>query len=218
MDDAQQTRYERGHDPARVMALSDGVFAIILTLLVLEIHVPELGQGESLQDAMREVRPSFVAFLISFVVVAISWVGHRDLFALIRRTDRILVWLNILYLLPLSILPFGASLLARYDEEPVALRMYGFLLVAIAATRLIIWVYATSRTHLLVAPVDARSRWTAFGIATAPGIAYGIAIIIADSYPAASLLIYAAIPVLYFVAISIVRSSAPPESAERDFT
>jgi uncharacterized membrane protein len=218
MDDSRQLRYERGHDPARVMALSDGVFAIILTLLVLEIHVPQLGQGESLQDALREVRPSFVAFLISFVVVAISWAGHRDLFALIQRTDRILVWLNILYLLPLSVLPFGASLLARYDEEPVALRMYGILLVAIAATRLVIWVYATSRTHLLVAPVDSRSRWAAFAIATAPGMAYGVAIVIAESNPTASLVIYAAVPILYFIAISVMRSSAPPESAERDFT
>lgn len=79
-------RYDRLHDPARVMALSDGVFAIILTLLVLEIHVPDLAQGQSLREVMAEVRPSFVAFLISFVVVAISWAGHRDLFAHIRRT------------------------------------------------------------------------------------------------------------------------------------
>ena len=85
--------------------------------------------------------------------MAIAWAGHRDLFALIRRTDRVLVWLNILYLLPLSILPFGASLLARYDEEPVALQMYGILLVAIALTRLVIWWYATGRPHLLVVPV-----------------------------------------------------------------
>jgi uncharacterized membrane protein len=218
MDDAQRQRYERGHDPARVLALSDGVFAIILTLLVLEIHVPDLGHGESLRVALREVRPSFVAFLISFVVVAIAWAGHRDLFSLIRRTDRTLVWLNILYLLPLSILPFGASLLARYDKEPVALRMYGILLVAIAATRLGIWAYATKRSRLLYAPVDMRSRWTAFAIAALPGVAYGVAIVIAAAAPTASLLIYAAVPILYFVAISVLRTSAPLESAERDFT
>ena len=58
---------DRTHDPARVLALSDGVFAIIITLLVLEIHVPELSGGQDLREALREVRPSFVAFLISFV-------------------------------------------------------------------------------------------------------------------------------------------------------
>lgn len=105
--------YERAHDPSRVLALSDGVFAIIITLLVLEIHVPDLAQGQSLREALEEIRPSLTAFLISFVVVAIAWAGHRDIFSLIRRIDRALVWLNIIYLLPLCILPFGASLIAR---------------------------------------------------------------------------------------------------------
>jgi uncharacterized membrane protein len=87
-DERDRHSYERAHDPARVLALTDGVFAIILTLLVLEIHVPELAGGQTLVDALREVRPSFTAFLISFVVVAIAWAGHRDTFSLIRRADR----------------------------------------------------------------------------------------------------------------------------------
>jgi uncharacterized membrane protein len=218
VEDARQQRYERGHDPARVLALSDGVFAIVITLLVLEIHVPDLGNGESLRAALREVRPSFVAFLISFVIVAIAWAGHRDLFSLIRRTDRVLVWLNILYLLPLSILPFGASLLATYDREPVALRMYGILLVAISITRLAIWAYATNRTYLLFVPIDVHSRWAAFVISASPALAYGIAILIAKKSPTASLLIYAAVPVLYFVVITVLRSASPLDAAERDFT
>jgi hypothetical protein len=130
---------ERLHDPARVLALTDGVFAIIITLLVLEIHVPELTQGHSLNEALAEVRPSLVAFVISFILAGMYWVGHRDLFALIRRTDRGLVWLNILYLLPLCLLPFGAGLLGRYDTEPVALRIYGLNLVVIAVMRVVIW-------------------------------------------------------------------------------
>jgi uncharacterized membrane protein len=55
--------------------------------------------GESLVGALSSIRPSLVAFLISFIVVAIAWVGHRDLFSVIRRTDRALVWLNFVYLL-----------------------------------------------------------------------------------------------------------------------
>ena len=135
-DERVRQLYERGTDPTRVLAMSDGVFAIILTLLVLEIHVPELGPGQTLRSALREIRPSLTAFLISFVVVAIAWAGHRDLFALIRRTDRAVVWLNFLYLLPLSILPFGAAMLAAYGRDPIALRIYGFILVATVVTRL----------------------------------------------------------------------------------
>jgi uncharacterized membrane protein len=107
-DEQARALFERQHDPTRVLALSDGVFAIIITLLVLEIHVPELTQGHSLNQALAEIRPSFVAFVISFILAGMYWVGHRDLFALIRRTDRVLVWLNILYLLPLCLLPFAA--------------------------------------------------------------------------------------------------------------
>ena len=136
-----QDRDDRQHDPARVLALSDGVFAIVITLLVLEIHVPDLAGGESLKQALQEVRPSRVGFLISFVFVAIAWAGHRDLFALVKRTDPALVWLNILYLLPVCLLPFGAALISRYEQEPVALNMYGFLLLFIALTRLVAWLY-----------------------------------------------------------------------------
>jgi uncharacterized membrane protein len=219
MDDKGRLEsYERAHDPARVLALSDGVFAIILTLLVLEIHVPDLAQGQSLADAGREIRPSFVAFLISFVVVAIAWAGHRDLFSLIRRTDRALVWLNILYMLPLSVIPFGASLIARYDEDAIALRMYGFLLLAIAVTRLAIWWYATGRSHLLFAPLDTRSRWAGVVVVVLPVTAYIVAIVIAEGSPTASLVIYAAVPILYFISITLARTTAPAGTMEQDFT
>jgi uncharacterized membrane protein len=131
-DEPARASSERKHDPARVLALSDGVFAIIITLVVLDLHPPQLTRGRSLGAALREIRPSLVAFVISFVLAGMYWVGHRDLFGLVRRTDRGLVWLNLLYLLPLCLLPFGASLLGRFDREPVALRIYGLVLLAIA--------------------------------------------------------------------------------------
>ena len=210
--------YERTHDPARVLALSDGVFAIIITLLVLEIHVPELAGGQTLTDAARDVRPSFIAFLISFVVVAIAWAGHRDLFALIQRTDANLVWLNLLYLLPLCVVPFGASLIANYEKDAVALRMYGFLLLLIAVTRLCIWWYATGRPYLLFHPVDSRSRLAGVGIVAVPAAVYLVAIAIAEAAPRASLAIFALAPVVYFFGVFVARTSAPPGSAEQDFT
>ena len=82
------TRDERRRDPSRVLALTDGVYAIIITLLVLDIHVPELSAHETLGAAISEVRPSFIGFTIAFIVAAMQWVGHRDLFTLIRDTDR----------------------------------------------------------------------------------------------------------------------------------
>lgn len=217
LDERQrQVLYERGTDPVRVLALSDGVFAIVITLLVLEIHVPDLGRGQTLGEALGEIRPSFIAFIISFVVVAIAWAGHRALFALIRRTDRALVWFNILYLLPLSILPFGASLTSRYDTDPVALTIYGMLLVGIVATRLTIWWYATGRPHLLIAPVEARARTIAAAIVALRGLAYVVAIVIASRAPAASLAIYALVPFVYLSALVLKRNPSLTEPAAGD--
>ncbi len=214
----EHRRFERSHDPARLMALSDGVFAIIITLLVLEIHVPDLTGGQQLSDALHEVRPSLVAFLLSFFVVAIAWTGHRDLFALIRLTDRNLVWLNLLYMLPLSLVPFGAALIARYDRDSVALRMYGFMLLAIALTRLFIWLYATNRPHLLYEPIDRRSRSFGVLLTMVPAAIYVVAILIAERAPTASLVIYGGVIVLYLVGVVVARTTAPPGAAERDFT
>jgi uncharacterized membrane protein len=217
-DERARQIYERSNDPTRVLALSDGVFAIILTLLVLEIRVPELGAGQTLRQALREIRPSLTAFLISFVVVAIAWAGHRDVFALIRRTDRAIVWLNFLYLLPLSILPFGAAMLATYERDPIALKMYGLILVATVVTRLAVWLYATNRTHILIAPVDARSRWAGVILVAIPGVAYLVAFLVAEPAPTLAIWIYALVPILYFVAVWILHSTAPEGSVSEEFT
>ncbi len=127
--DIESQRSERQHDLTRVIALTDAVFAIIMTLLVLEVHVPNLGQGQTLGAALRDIRPTLVAFVIGFVGAAMLWIGHRDLFALIRRTNRGLVWLNILYMLPLCLLPFGAALLGRYNHDPAALHLFGMVVI-----------------------------------------------------------------------------------------
>jgi uncharacterized membrane protein len=218
IDERTRELLERLHDPARVLALSDGVFAILITLLVLEIHVPELAQGHSLNQALREIRPSLVAFVISFILAGMYWVGHRDLFALIRRTDRGLVWLNILYLLPLCLLPFAAGLLGRYDREPVALRIYGLLLVAIAVMRVVIWLYATNRPHLLWRPLDDRQRRAGLAINLYPGLVYLLAFLLARSAPTLSLLIYAGLPLLYFASITVLRGSRKRNLEYADFT
>ena len=209
---------ERAHDPARVLALSDGVFAVIITLLVLDIHVPELTQGQSLAEALQEVRPSFTAFVITFLLTGLYWVGHRDLFALIRRTDRGLVWLNILYLLPVCLLPFSASLIGRYDQEPVALHIYGLVLVTIAVMRVVIWLYTTNRPHLLWQRLDDRQRRAGLALAVFPALIYLLAILVAAAAPTLSLLIYAGAPVLYFLSITVLRSGRKRDQEYADFT
>jgi uncharacterized membrane protein len=151
------TREERRRDPSRVLALTDGVYAIIITLLVLDIHVPELEAHETLGSAISDVRPSFISFTIAFIVAAMQWVGHRDLFTLISDADRGIVWLNLLTLFAACLLPFGSALLSRYHQDPLALRMFGLILMATSLTRSAIWVYATRRPSVVHEPIDRAS-------------------------------------------------------------
>ena len=89
-----------------------------MTLLVLEIHVPQLSAGMSLHTAfLLEVWPNVVVFVISFVLTGLFWVAHRDMFNLVRGVERGLVWLNILYMLPIALIPYAASLLGAYSQD-----------------------------------------------------------------------------------------------------
>ncbi len=122
------------------MALTDGVFAILMTLLVLEIRVPPLAAGESFSTAfLLEVWPKGVVFVISLVLTGLSWVGHRDLFHLLRGVQRGLVWLNLLSLLPVALVPAAAALLGAYSQDALALRLDGLLLLLRALLRLVLW-------------------------------------------------------------------------------
>jgi uncharacterized membrane protein len=222
VEEVEHRRYERSLNRARVLALSDGVFAIALTLLVLDLHVPASTAGGA-ADVLRASRPSLVAFLISFLVIASAWANHRDLFEVIRLTDRNLIWLNLVYLLPLTTIPFGAALLSGFDKDPLALTIYGGLLLAIALMRLTIWLYATSRPHLLFEPVGEELRRAGVLLVVVPIVLYLVAIALAYVGKAGayvSLAIYGLVPVLYFATIIFtppqlrpLLKHAPPNAA-----
>src|ERR1700750_231541 len=95
---------EQGVDP-RTLALSDGVFAIALTLLVLSIRLPDVTPGHTLGHALLDRRDELFSWLVSFVVLAAAWVRHRSLFASLRGVDRRIVWLNLAYLGAVAFVP-----------------------------------------------------------------------------------------------------------------
>jgi uncharacterized membrane protein len=101
----------------RLEAFSDGVFAIAITLLVLEIHVPEPGSGESLGHELLAQWPSYAAFVVSFLTIGIIWINHHAMVRRLRRADHsILIW-NLLLLMTVSALPFTTALMATYLKE-----------------------------------------------------------------------------------------------------
>jgi uncharacterized membrane protein SpoIIM required for sporulation len=109
-------------------------------------------------------------------------------------------------------------MLGRYEQEPVALWIYGLLLVAIALMRVIIWLYATNRPHLLWQRLDDRQRRAGLALAAFPALIYLLAILVAAAAPSVSLLIYAGAPVLYFLSITVLRSGRKRDREYADFT
>lgn len=107
---------EEDPSPARVEAFSDGVFSIIITLLVLDLRVPRVDtlHGESLASALLHLWPVYVAYVLSFLQVGVVWTNHHAMFHYIRRTDHLLLVYNLLLLLFAAVLPFTTALLAEY--------------------------------------------------------------------------------------------------------
>ena len=103
---------------ARITAFSDGVFSIAITLLVLDIRLPDGLQGRSLPDALGGLWTNYLSFLISFIIVGLIWANHRTMFSYITRANHALVVANILLLLNIAFLPFPAAQLARFLDQP----------------------------------------------------------------------------------------------------
>ena len=109
-------------ETSRLEAFSDGVFAIAITLLILEIRVPQL-QIESngnLLLSLGRLWPSFLAFVLSFFVVLVIWINHHELFRMVNRVDRTLMFANGALLLMVTFIPFPTAMLARYFGTPAA--------------------------------------------------------------------------------------------------
>ena len=97
----------------RLEAFSDGVFAIAITLLILEIGVPHVPADGSLWRALRELWPSYLSYAISFVIIGVMWINHHNLFRDIARVDHYLLVLNLLLLMSISFLPFPTAVVAN---------------------------------------------------------------------------------------------------------
>lgn len=152
-NDNEQPMSEERRRTDRIEAFSDGVFAIALTLLVLDIKVPrDLPPDARLTAALLNQWPTYLAFVTSFATIGIMWINHHRLFDLIRRSDNNLMLLNLLLLLGVTVVPFPTSLLAEYlghPEEHAAAAVYAGMSVVIAILFNLLWRYAAHENRLL---------------------------------------------------------------------
>jgi uncharacterized membrane protein len=137
----------RQYSTDRTEGISDGVFAVSLTLLILDVKPPEGGAGELLHG-LALIAPRLGTFALSFAIVAYYWLVHHLIFASMRGVKIGVIWANSLFLFTIAVLPFSTAVLGRYPLAPAALVIYGFNLAACTSTLAGAW-FAAERSNLL---------------------------------------------------------------------
>ena len=182
----------------RVETFSDAVFAIILTLLVLEIHVPYVPQHANLSQyavAMTPLIPKILSFIFSFIIIVIGWVSHHYFFRHIKNSPLGLVWLNNLFLLWICFVPFPTAMLGDHPTDQFPILLYAVNQLLIAITFLGFGSYAKNK-KLFVSKDSAKALGPKFSI---PAIVFfSLAFLFAFVNVYISLICFLVVPLLYF--------------------
>lgn len=203
----------------RLEAFSDGVFAIAITLLVLELAVP-LDAEQDMLAAIIAQWPSYLAYVVSFATIGAVWLGHTLITEYLDHADGTFLRLNLLLLLVVSFLPFPTKILAEHiastDAERVATAFYGLTLMASSVLMAVLWRYA-ARSKLIRADLE-DTEVQLLSRRLTPGIAgYGVLIVIGYLRPTVAVVGYLLIALFFLIPFPIRRRdpSKPPRGLRR---
>jgi len=187
----------------RLEALTDGVFAFAMTLLILAIGVPHQlpqgGPGDQVVVFLASMLPSLAQFVIAFLVLAGFWVSHHLTFDRIRHVDRNMIWLNLLGLLFIVFIPFSTQLADNFGSFPSASIVFEANILAVGLIYFAQWRYACRMSDMAVCPADPEDYALAEKrILVMPGVSL-LAIIVALAGSTWSTLLYALLPFLYMI-------------------
>jgi uncharacterized membrane protein len=141
----------------RLVFFSDAVMAIAITLLAFALHPPVLDEGTGeVWPKVLAAAPQLQSYIISFLVIGMYWVDHQLVFSYIRQLDNTLIWLNLLFLLLISFLPFPTSLLGSYPNERAVMVLYACTVAATGLLRTAVWWYAVYAQGLVDSALDRR--------------------------------------------------------------
>jgi len=146
--------------PNRIEALTDGVFAIVMTLLVLDLGIPVIAESSvhtELPRQLLEMWPKFLSYAVTFLLLGFLWSVHHYQFTFIKRSDSVLTWINIVFLMFVALLPFSMAMLGEYMGEQIPVLIYGGNAVACMVMRYILWSYATGNHRLIDRDIDPRA-------------------------------------------------------------
>ncbi len=198
------TEAPRERDPARLVAFSDGVIAIAITLLVLEIRPPE--DTRDLLHGLLALWPSYLAYILTFMLIGQIWANHHVMFDHIRHADRAVLFLNTVLLMDIAFLPFAASVLAGAFRdghgERTAVVLHGVVFLLAAVLFNIIWAYVRRRQRPLLRNLDAAGT-RAIGRRFRLALGWlGGGTLLGAFVPAAGVAVIAAFNVFYWLPIS----------------
>ncbi len=164
----------------RVETFSDGIFAIIVTLLILEIKVPHIEQPDSamaLLQAMGGLTPKFLSWVISFVTICIVWVNHHRLFEMFKGINFNLFWLNVHLLLWVCFIPFPTALVGDYPHNPLAVAVYGIVMALTSLAFIAVRAYGLLNREILKeeVPLAAYKKALVFALIFGPGCYFSAA-------------------------------------------
>ena len=185
-------------EKSRLEAFSDGVFAIVITLLILDIRFPEVDYSQ-FKTTLVSLLPRILAYVMSFIIIGLYWVVHHNSMHALKKTDWGFLWLNTLFLLCVSFIPFPTSLVGRYPFQAGPIIIYGITLILSNAVGYVMLIYVHYHPHL-AGPESTKiylHRHTPI-YAVVNG-AYLVAVLVAHALPLVSYLIYIAVVVLLFV-------------------
>jgi uncharacterized membrane protein len=204
-------------DRSRLEAFSDGVFAVAITLLALDLTVAGPAGHGSLTNQLHEKWPAFLAYLISFFMIGIIWVNHHVLVRSIVKVDRTLLFLNLVLLLFVVLIPFATAIVAdyfsRHDwDTQVAMMLYAGVFLGMSAGFGAIFEW-TLHGQRVDQPLPPERHWPARIRFLAGGLVYVAAIVIALFNDVASFVLIAAVAV-YYIFERTPASAAPEEPAD----
>jgi uncharacterized membrane protein len=185
----------------RMEVFSDGVFAIAITLLVLEIRVPELTAPTAAALAMKLVAqwPAYLAYVTSFLLIGIIWVNHHALSTRTMRVDRPIVIVNLFVLMAVSFLPFPTAVIARYPQLPPSILLYGVTLTILVVFANVLWQLVLRGDHLDRNAATPRAvRQTSLRLALGI-VAYAIATPVGFFVPKLGIALFLLIVIFYYV-------------------
>jgi uncharacterized membrane protein len=136
---------------ARMLTFTDGLFAIAMTLLVVDLTVPVIKDTDNVHDlanALADETATYVSFFISFAVIGRYWMAHHAFFSTLARIDRTMIWLNLVYLMFIAFLPFPTALLGRYFENPLSIAIYAVNVAAVSGMEVVL--FSRAQNHGLL--------------------------------------------------------------------